>query len=121
VSLYNGPDLLAKRTVALDEGNSTTVEFPLPSAAIEKGRIEIEDEGMEFDNTVHFSMNERKPIEVVVIGDSDAEFLERIYRGPEFNIKTYATSQIEFSELSKADLVILNEPESISLSLNSTL
>src|SRR5690606_19921426 len=72
-------------------------------------------------NTLHFSMNERKPIEVVVIGDSDAEFLERIYSGPEFSFKTYATSQIEISELSKADLVILNEPESISLSLNSTL
>ena len=121
VSLYSGSDLLAKRTLSPEQKNSVTIEFPLSAAAIEEGIIKIEDSGLEFDNSLYFSINEQEPINVVVLGDGDAAFLERIYQQPEFSLNSFSTNQIDFSKLSQADLVILNEASEISLSLQSSL
>lgn len=121
VAIYNGPDLLGKRTLNLNDENSTTFDFPLPDIPIEKGRIEIEDKGLEFDNTLYFSLNKREPLNVVVIGDADASFLKGIYKKPDFDLKIFPPEKLVYSDLSSANLIVLNEPERISSSLNRTL
>src|SRR5690606_28170426 len=99
ISLYNGTDLLAKRMLVLEQENSALVDFPLPSQVLEKGRIEIEDEGLQFDNSFYFSINKIDAIEVVVIGDAEVSFLERIYKEPEFHFNSYSPRQVDFSSL----------------------
>ena len=121
ISIYDGSKLLAKRSVSSQEENLIKTSFELPSGAIERGRIEIEDSGLEFDNNLYFSINKPQPIMVAVIGEGDIAFLERIYRGPEFSFSNFTPEQIDYNLLSQADLIILYELKQISASLNSTL
>lgn len=121
LSIYDGAKLLAKRSIGFDGGNSLKTTFELPAGAIEMGRIEIEDSGMEFDNSLYFSINDPQPIEVAVIGDGDSSFLERIYRAPDFSFSQFTPEKIDFNQLSQASLIIINELKEISAGLSKTL
>lgn len=113
VSLYNGMNLLAKKTVSLENDKVNTV-FTLPAGPVKKGRISINDNSLQFDNELFFSINETDPVSVVVIGSSDTSYLTRIYTEPEFELNIYPENAVDFNKLVSANLVILNEPENIS-------
>lgn len=121
LSIYDGSRLLAKRSLKFEDEQSLQTVFSLPSGAIEKGRIEISDPGLEFDNNLYFSINKPAAINVVVIGNADSSFLERIYRSPDFSFSQFTLEQIDYNRLSQADLIILREPREIPISLSSTL
>ena len=113
VALYNGENLLAKKSVKIEEDKVLTT-FTLTSGPIENGRILIEDKGLQFDNELYFSINPVDPVKVVAIGDADASFLQRIFTDPEFVLVTFPENKVDFNELSFANLVILNEPKNLS-------
>ena len=76
---------------------------------------------MEFDNSLYFSINKPQSIKVVVIGEGDSSFLERIYKGPDFSFSQFTTEQVDYNQLSQAGLIILNEAQEISASLVGSL
>lgn len=121
IGLYDADRLLARKTIGLDENLKGNTTFSFPSMALANGRIQIEDNGMQFDNQIYLSINETPPVNVVAIGNNEADYLERIYKEPEFSLNVFPENNIDFNLLSKADLVILNELERIPLSLVSTL
>lgn len=121
VGLYDGQNLLARKTVQIDENSEANTSFSLPSGSIPNGRISIEDNALLFDNELYFSINETPPVEVVVIGDTDATFLSRIYKAPEFNFSSFPQNNIDYNLLLQADLVILSELENIQGSLTGNL
>lgn len=120
VALYNGNNLLAKKSIRLEEEQAQT-SFTLNSAPFEKGRVVIEDNGLQFDNELFFSINAVDPVKVVVIGNADASFLERIFTAPEFDLNIFTEDKVDFNKLSSASLVILNEPGNISGPLSAEL
>ncbi|SDL15181.1 N-terminal double-transmembrane domain-containing protein [Salinimicrobium catena] len=121
VSLYNGSNLLSRKTANFDEELAAEVDFSIPSGPVENGRISIEDNGLEFDNQLFFSINEPSAIKVVVIGDKNSDFLSRIFTAPEFNLQVFPEENVNYNELSLANLVILNEVRNIPPSLNNQL
>ncbi|MEG9326747.1 BatA domain-containing protein [Salinimicrobium catena] len=121
VSLYNGSNLLSRKTANFDEELAAEVDFSIPSGPVENGRISIEDNGLEFDNQLFFSINAPSAIEVVVIGDENSDFLSRIFTAPEFNLQVFPEENVNYNELSQANLVILNEVRNIPPSLNNQL
>ena len=121
VSLYNDDNLLARKTVVLNEGLEATTNFELTNRQILEGRIAIEDHGLSFDNELFFSINETEPIEVVVISNSDDSFLQRIFRDPEFNLRIFEQNQVDYNVLSEANLIVLNEPDEITSALSGAL
>lgn len=122
VSVYSGEKIIGKKTVSLTEENSATTTFKLPSASFEKGIISIEDNsGLAFDNTLFFSINKTEAIKVVTISGTEGSFLRKIYQAPDFDFEAFQMNQIDFNKLSRANLIILNEPDEISLSLNGII
>ena len=121
LSVYDGSKLLAKRSIGFEAGNSAKTTFELPSGAIQMGRIEIQDSGMEFDNSLYFSISNPPTIKVVVLGEGDTSFLERIYKEPDFSFRQFSPEQIDYNQLSQASLIILHEIKEISPGLSNTL
>lgn len=121
LSVFNGTNLLLRKTIRPEKGVPATVEFSLPVGAVEKGKLSIVDNGLSFDNELFFSINPIKAIDVVVIGPEKSNFLRRIFTEPEFRFNSFSEGNVDFNLLSRANLVILDEPISLSQPLMTEL
>ncbi|MGI0106426.1 BatA domain-containing protein [Salinimicrobium sp. WS361] len=121
VGIYDGDRMLARKTVKLQEGTEGNTTFNLDTDVIPDGRIEIEDNGLQFDNRLYFSINEIPPVKVVAIGDHEVDYLQRIYAPQEFELTILPENNVDYNALSRANLVILNELNQIPFSLISSL
>ena len=121
IGLYDGSKVLARKTVNLNEDQQGKTSFSLGAGPIENGRIETEDNGLQFDNRLYFSINQTPPVNVVVIGDKEAGFLQRIYSAPDFDLAIFPENNVDYNRLSQANLVILNELENIPFSMVNNL
>lgn len=121
ISVFNGQDLLGRNTVQDFDNGLAKISFRLQNQKISKGRIEIEDSGLRYDNKLFFNISENEPVKTVIISDSDFGFLSRIYTEPEFETSNFASDQIDYNQLNSANLIILNEVDEISSSLLNNL
>jgi hypothetical protein len=121
VGIYDGDQMLARKTVKLQEGTEGNTIFNLDTEVIPDGRIEIEDNGLQFDNRLYFSINEIPPVKVVAIGDLEVDYLQRIYAPDEFELTILPENNVDYNTLSRANLVILNELNQIPFSLITSL
>jgi hypothetical protein len=120
VSLYDGNSLLGKTSVEfLDD--TQEIEFPISKEEILNGRIQIEDNGLQFDNTLYFSINRTQAITVTSINGAEGDFLSRIFTEPEFQFSSMNADRIDYSILSNSKVVVLNEVDDISGALATTL
>jgi hypothetical protein len=85
------------------------------------GTITIEDSGLQFDNTLFFNINETTKINVLAISEVSDSFLKRIYTSNEFEYKNTTLSQLNYSDITNQNLIVLNELPSIPSSLNTAL
>ena len=109
VSLYNGEQLIAKSAAVYGGKSSAEVVFTLPSTDIADGRIEITDPGLNYDNLLYFTFTANRKIKVLVIGDSENSYLNRIYPVEEFEYRTSRMDAVNYSELSSQNLIVLDE------------
>ncbi|MEJ2162254.1 MAG: BatA domain-containing protein [Robiginitalea sp.] len=113
VSLYNGDTLLAKTgSERLPDGTSQA-RFTIPEAQVLKGSIQISDEGLAYDNILYLTLNQPRKIEVVSIGPEAASYLERIFTPESFNLKQSTLRGLDYSDLERQHLILLNELEEI--------
>ena len=121
ISVLDGNNLLAKKSAQFEENPVATVDFSFPAGPITNGKIEINDNGLAFDNELFFSINKTPPVKVIGIGERNSDFLKSIYKTPEFELLLFSLNNIDYNQLSQANLVVLNELETISSSLANTL
>ncbi|MGM0390332.1 MAG: BatA domain-containing protein [Bacteroidota bacterium] len=121
VSLYNGDKLIGKTGVDFSENIQQQLDFPISEEEILSGSIQIEDNGLAFDNSLFFSINKTEPINISSINNADDAFLKRIFTTPEFNFTSFANTEINYNALASAKVIILNEVSEISNSLLNTL
>ncbi len=121
LSVFNGPNLLLRKTILIEKAGPATVSFSLPVGPVEQGKLSIRDNGLSFDNELFFSINPTKAINVVAIGSQNRNFLSRIFTEPEFSFTSFSEGNVDFNQLSGANLVILDEPVSLSQPLNTEL
>ena len=121
VSLYNNDDLIGKTSVTLEPNSSEKITFPINDLEITKGKIQIEDNSLLFDNTLYFSLNRMEPIKVSSISQENTGFLKRIYTAPEFEYASLQANSINYNTLNESDVIILNELPELSDVLYSTL
>lgn len=119
VSLFNGENLVAKSAVNSTSSNSTT--FSIPNNVKINGKVTIDDASLQFDNTLFFNINERSKINVLAINNASANFLKRIFTEDEFVLQSVQENQLNFNDISKQNLIVLNELESIPVSLSNAL
>ncbi|MBD0832643.1 BatA domain-containing protein [Aestuariibaculum sediminum] len=119
ISLYNNDKLIAKTSVSI--ANTAETTFSLPVNEVINGKITIEDAGLQFDNTLYFNINEPSKINVLVINDTDDDFLQRIYTNDEFNYTSVLENQLNYNDIDKQQLIILNELNNIPNALIAAL
>ena len=121
VSIFNGDILLGKSSVDFAGEEPLELEFALDISEISEGIVSIEDNGPGFDNTLYFSVNHQQPISIVSINAADSGFLQRIFKGAEFDFKSMPVDAINYQNLTASRVIILNELQDLSGSLASTL
>ncbi len=120
VSLYDEEVLLGKTSAEFIESYQE-IEFPVSEEKIEDGKLRIEDNGLQFDNILYFSLNPGQPINVTAINSAEGTFLNKIYTEPEFQFSSMEAGRIDYNILSNSQVVVLNEIEDLSGALSTTL
>lgn len=119
ISLYNNELLIAKTSVAIHDSAETT--FSLPTNTIINGRISIDDANLQYDNELFFNINEVEKINVLSINEENDSFLKRIYTEDEFRYTSTTADQINFNDLERQNLIVLNELKTIPSTLASAI
>jgi len=119
-ALYNQNKLIAKTIVNFDT-KKKKINFTIPKEAFH-GYVTIEDNGLNYDNKLFFSISKNKKINVISIGEPEkSNFLARIYTSGEFNYHNYAIASLDYNSLEKQNTIILNELIDIPQALQTTL
>jgi len=121
ISVFDGDKLLGRNTIQNLDNENNLISFKIQNKEISNGRIEIEDSGLPYDNTLFFSVSANQPVKTVIISDSEASFLKKIYSSPEFETSHFHSDQIDYNLLNSANLIILNEVENVSSNLSNNL
>lgn len=124
VSLYNNDQLIAKNRTDFGEESSAEVNFDIGNQSFKNGKISIENDNIAYDNDLFFSINDDQIINIISIYDQDETknaFLKKIFRQKQFNFKSVALDQFNFTEIEDTNVLILNEIKNISPTLKSNL
>lgn len=120
VALYNENKLIAKTLIKFDS-KEKTLYFTIPKKDFH-GYALITDSGLEYDNTLYFSISKPEKINVICIGETEKSlFLSRIYTKDEFNFSNSAIGSLDYNSIEKQDAIILNELDEIPQALPTTL
>jgi len=119
VSLYNGDQLIAKSAVTINDNATTT--FTIPANSIFNGKLIIDDQNLQYDNTLYFNIDKRDQINVLAINETDDAFLQKIYTSDEFNYTSSNFEALNYNTLEQQNLIILNELNDIPTSLVTAL
>lgn len=121
VSLFNDTRLIAKASASFDNNADSRVVYTLPRDEQIDGRIELTDNNLAYDNTLYFNLGSQEKIKIMEIYSSPGSFLSRIYTGDEFDFKSTPLSGLNYSDIEDQNLVILNELNTLPISLQNTL
>ena len=122
VSVQEEERLLAKTTLeAPGKDRQEQIQISLPDQQNIQGTVDIEDNSLTFDNRFYFSVSTTERIRVLAIGKAKGSYLERIFDSDEFDWKRQEINQLDFSQLPRQNLVILDELYQISPALQNAL
>lgn len=118
VSLYNKNELRSKAAANLEEDGLVT--FSIADEAFE-GQLQIEDNGLDYDNQYYFSINKSEKINVLGINNDVDGFLRKIYTEDEFIYTAFDVNSIEYNRFEVLNLIILNHLDNIPQALINAL
>jgi hypothetical protein len=120
VAIYNQNKLIAK-TVSNLETPKKTLHFSIPKQVFH-GYISITDNGLTYDNNYYFSISKVKKVNIISIGEAvKSNFLQRIYTNDEFNYSNSELASLDYNNIDKQNVVVLNELDEIPQALQITL
>lgn len=120
IAIYNQNKLIAK-TVSNLETAKKSLHFSIPKQAFH-GYVSISDNSLAYDNTFYFSISKTQKTSVISIGESQkSNFLQRIYTNDEFNYSNSELASLDYNNLEKQDVIVLNELDEVPQALQLTL
>ena len=121
ISLYNKNKLIAKTAVNFDQDinniKNKEIVFEIDNNENFEGKLEISDPNLKFDNNLYFSINQRKKIKVLEIGDTNNNYFNRIFGVNEFIFTQQGSKKLNYTDFTSQNFIILNELEQIPESL----
>ena len=117
VSLFKNNTLSAKVAADFSSGNSARLNFDLELSESFKGKLEITDSNLLYDNDLYFSVNTQEQIKVLSINDTDSDFLNRLYAEGNFSYSEQDANNLNYSDIVEQNFVVLNELQTIPPSL----
>lgn len=121
VSLYNNKTLIAKTSVDFSEKLINTITFDIENTRSYRGKLELNEPNLPFDNSLYFSINTPKKIKVLSINEANSNFLQRIFNQQEFEYTQQSFRNLNYSEIPSQNLIVINELTNIPESLSSAL
>lgn len=121
ISLFNGSNLIAKSAIDLSETARNSVFFDIENKGAFKGKLEIRDANLSFDNELFFSINKPEKIKVLAINEAESSFLQRIFEPTEFDYTQQSFRDLSYNIIPEQNFVIINELKEIPASLNAAL
>lgn len=121
VSVYNGSSLVAKTGVDFSKYTGEPIVFDINTSLGFDGRIELIDQGLQYDNTLFFNLNLPKKIKVLAINGTDGTFLKNLFKGDEFQFSPQPFDQVNYDLILNQNLIVLNELKEIPTSLSTIL
>ncbi|MCK0159480.1 BatA domain-containing protein [Allomuricauda sp. F6463D] len=121
ISLYNDDELIAKTGATFRASGDAEVEFTIPLNEVLNGKLSIIDNALGYDNQFFFNINSNKKIKVLAISESDNDYLNRLFRGNEYDFQKYPLNQLDYSNLTEQNVVILDDLGTIPTSLQNIL
>src|SRR5690606_15573475 len=103
VSLFNDDKLIAKTAVDIESEASTI--FTIPANTVFNGNITIEDTNLQYDNELYFNIDQREPIKVLTINETDDTFLKKIYTSDEFDYSSTLFNALNYNSLDDQNLI----------------
>ncbi|MNS24222.1 hypothetical protein D3C72_560580 [compost metagenome] len=120
IALYNDKKLIAK-TIVNFEGKKKSINFTIPKEDF-NGYALIEDNALQYDNQLFFSISKPQRLNVVSIGQPEkSNFLKKIYSDSEFVFNNFDLKSLDYNILEKQDAIVLNELPEIPQALQTTL
>ena len=112
-------------TVAIEPNSSNIISFDITSInkGINKAQLSFSDYPVSFDNEFFFTLNYTGKLKVVEItGSKEAVSVATVYGNKDlFSFATFKASNLNYSMLGAADLIVLNQLDKIETSLLSAL
>ena len=120
IAVYNQNKLIAKTAVNF-ENRKKSINFTIPKQPFQ-GFVSITDNGLNYDNTLYFTISKTKKTNICSIGEPEKSiFLSRIYTDDEFNFVHSTLRTLDYNSIEKQDLIVLNELDEIPQALQTTL
>ena len=119
ISLYDKNKLIGKSI--LTQSNNYKTSFSVPNSNALLGKLVIDDIGPDFDNNFFFNIPKQNKIKVLAIGYSQSNYLNRIFTEDEFIFSFSTQDQLNYNNIQKQNLIILNELNSLSNTLGNSL
>ena len=117
VSLLNDGKLMAKTAVDFSETATTEILFDIENSFPFIGEVMINDGFLSYDNSLYFSINEKKKIKVLSINEANSDFLRKLYDTQNYDYLEQSYNQLDYSIIPEQNFIILNELNTIPSSL----
>ncbi len=117
IALYNDEKLIAKTSISIPKNDKASTEFRLDENIKINGRVTIEDPAITFDNSRYFTINTPEKIKVVAINEASDTYIKHIFTPDEFILTSSSLAELNYNEISNANLIIINEVSQIPISL----
>lgn len=125
VSLEINNKLQTKRIISIEEDRSKVYSFKIIVDQVDNinGKFIIEDYPISFDNTLYFSLNKSQKVNILNIYENqELNNFNYLFKDTSmFNYSTTNISNIQYSNISYQDFVLLNEIQSVSEALEKYL
>ncbi|MEM7485116.1 MAG: BatA domain-containing protein [Bacteroidota bacterium] len=121
ISLYNGEVLIAKTSAKFNTSEKAEVTFTIPEGEELNGSLKITDNGLSYDNQFFFNINKKEKIKVLVVHDSNSNYLNRLFDQEEFTLNKYTLKELDYSTLDEQNVVVLDNLPAIPNSLQKVL
>lgn len=83
--------------------------FTVVKTGPQNGKVQIEDQSLEFDNNFYFSFNVAKSLNILILNDGGAKAPEKVFTGDDyFKLTVFNTSNTDYSKFAEQNLIILN-------------
>lgn len=113
VSIFNDEKLIAKTSANFTNTKKAKVTFSIRANKTIKGKIEISDSGLSYDNQLYFNIDTKEKIKVLAIGNENSTYLKRIFTNDEFQFSNLDLKNLNYGDLDNQNFIILNELKSI--------
>jgi hypothetical protein len=121
ISALDKDIILAKNTVKIEANSSKIIDLRVSKKSTDILIKIATDDCYDFDNQYYISFQKPESIKVLLIGEQKKSFLDRIYTSDEFSFKKNLPKQVDYNNIDRQQVVILNTEQNIPNSLKDKL